>query len=380
MADFGNGMIREQAIGFSIGNYGYAGTGKDQFTEHNDFWQYDPGSNTWTQKADYPGQGRYGLFGFGIGNFGYAGTGWSGGGNPHNDFWQYDPSNNTWTAKANFGGSARYSTVGFTIGTKGYAGLGYSPLLRDFWEYDPTANTWTQKANFPAYRQAAIGIGVGNYGYVGTGYASGQHFGDWYEFDPANNTWTAKSPMPGKHRRGAVAFAINNQAFVGMGFNDSTYLTDFSKYDPATDQWTEVASIGGVPRYSGFAFTIGGYGYVGSGSYAGISLITATTDFYRFSDCDGSSVGIQSPQQNYTDAFVSVSADGRRGLKVDYDLSTHKDCIFTLYDAAGKLVMRTDLSAKSTSRNIAGTFSSDIYMYSVTEDGKNISSGKVVVY
>ena len=37
----------------------------------------------------------------------YIGTGNGNGYNLYNDFWEYDPSTNTWTQKANFGGSAR---------------------------------------------------------------------------------------------------------------------------------------------------------------------------------------------------------------------------------------------------------------------------------
>ena len=67
------------------------------------------------------------------------------------DFWEYDPATNTWTQKADFGGTARYVAVGFSIGSKGYIGTGDDDLnqfLKDFWEYDPATNTWTQKADF----------------------------------------------------------------------------------------------------------------------------------------------------------------------------------------------------------------------------------------
>ena len=68
-----------------------------------------------------------------------------------NDFWEYDPATDTWTQKANFGGGARTGAVGFSIGTKGYVGTGIDAndlLRKDFWEYDPVTNKWTRKANF----------------------------------------------------------------------------------------------------------------------------------------------------------------------------------------------------------------------------------------
>ena len=77
---------------------------------------------TWTPKADFGGTGRWGAVGFSIGNKGYIGTGWDNG--PHQDFWEYNPSTDAWTQKANFGGTARYGAVGFSIGNKGYIGTG----------------------------------------------------------------------------------------------------------------------------------------------------------------------------------------------------------------------------------------------------------------
>jgi N-acetylneuraminic acid mutarotase len=102
---------------------------------------------TWTQKAEVPGisSGRAGAIAFSIGSFGYVGTG-SGGGS---DFWQYDPASNVWTQRSDFGGGERSDAVGFSIGNKGYAGTGYwTAYKKDFWEYDPATNVWTKKADF----------------------------------------------------------------------------------------------------------------------------------------------------------------------------------------------------------------------------------------
>ena len=41
-------------VSFVIGNKAYAGSGA--FT--NEFWEYDPSLNTWTRKADIPGEAR----------------------------------------------------------------------------------------------------------------------------------------------------------------------------------------------------------------------------------------------------------------------------------------------------------------------------------
>src|ERR1039457_5533181 len=80
--------------------------------------------NTWVQKANFGGAARLWAVGFSIGNKGYIGTGEDMGGTDYRDFWQYNITTNSWTQKANFGGIARYRAVGFSIGSKGYIGTG----------------------------------------------------------------------------------------------------------------------------------------------------------------------------------------------------------------------------------------------------------------
>ncbi len=131
-ADFG-GAARAGAFGFSIGSKGYIGTGIIRSASNpgttKDFWKYDPVANTWTQKADFGGTARGQDVGFSIGSRGYIGTGFSGYSSTNlvgtKDFWEYDPSTNTWTQKADFGGATRVDAVGFSIGSKGYIGAGF---------------------------------------------------------------------------------------------------------------------------------------------------------------------------------------------------------------------------------------------------------------
>ncbi len=380
-ADFSGGD-RELGIGFSIGSYGYAGCGRNP-AEMNDFWQYDPVSDSWAQVASYPGSGRYGMVGFSIGNFGYAGTGWigiGGGANQFRDFWQYDPGSNSWLQKADFGGSGRYSAVGFSIGSKGYVGLGYSPIKNDFWEYDPIGDSWIQMANFPSNRLAAVGFGIGAKGYVGTGYDNNNNsYRDFYEFDPMANSWTVKSDVPGLFRRGAVGFSVGLTGFVGMGYNDTTYLTDFFRYDPGTDIWTEAASIGGVPRYGAFAFSMNNYGYVGTGSYGGIITVIPTHDFYRIEDCGGSGVGIFGNPDHANSISMLVTSNQHKSLHIKYDLGYEETALFQLFDATGRLVLQSTLLPGPNSTSFSVLLSTEIYFYSVSNDGKKLASGKVLV-
>src|SRR5690606_23222705 len=99
--------------GLGIGNKGYLGTGNDANGNKTDFWEYDPATDTWTQKAVVPGYGRDEAAGFTIGNNGYIGGGYA-----PKTFYEYNPATNSWTQKANIPGSYAYENVGFSIGQK----------------------------------------------------------------------------------------------------------------------------------------------------------------------------------------------------------------------------------------------------------------------
>ena len=137
--DFG-GTARLWAVGFSIGEKGYIGTGNEGSSVRRDFWEYDKSNNSWTQKNDFDGTARHIAVGFSIGEKGYIGTGDDGSTfSSSKDFWEYDPSAdsaNAWTRKTDFGGSARRNAVGFSIGERGYIGTGIdNSRRRDFWQF-----------------------------------------------------------------------------------------------------------------------------------------------------------------------------------------------------------------------------------------------------
>jgi len=59
------GVTRYYSVGFSINNKGYIGTGRDAGGALQDFWEYDPVLDTWTQKANYgAGISNGAVFGF----------------------------------------------------------------------------------------------------------------------------------------------------------------------------------------------------------------------------------------------------------------------------------------------------------------------------
>ncbi|MBI4931003.1 MAG: T9SS type A sorting domain-containing protein [Bacteroidetes bacterium] len=268
------GSARRLAVGFSIGNKGYIGTGRNGATYYNDLWEWDKSTNAWTQKANMPGVARSNAVGFSIGTKGYIGTGYDGT-NYLADFYEWNQANNTWSAKASFGGGIRVSAVGFSIGTKGYIGTGYSSTYtQDFWEWNQTTDTWIQKANFLGIgRYFATGFSIGNKGYIGTGYDGTNSFQDFYEWNQLTDMWTQKADFDGGPTLGAVGFSIGSRGYIGTGapdININTSTDYFSEYDPSSDTlngtpWQYKASFGGGTREYAVGFSIGSYGYIGTG-------------------------------------------------------------------------------------------------------------------
>lgn len=283
---------REGAIGFSIGNKGYVGTGYGYaYDFYKDFWEYDPELNTWTQKADFAGTARNTAVGFSIDNKGYIGTGYDGV-TYQDDFWEYDPVLNSWTQKANYGGGGRYGAVGFSIGSKGYLGTG-NPLAggsaTEFWQYNPVVDVWTKKANFGGPgRWFGVGFGIGNKGYIGTGYSNPGYYifhyhKDFWEYDTTANTWTKKANFGGRPRRSAVGFSISNKGFIGTGIDGKSGKTykDFWEYDPDMNHWTQKADFGGHSRFGAVGFSIENNGFLGTGiSFDG--TILSFKDFWKY--------------------------------------------------------------------------------------------------
>ncbi len=280
-ADFG-GRERSGAVGFSIGEKGYIGTGR--YADHSgsswlrDLWAYDPDTDTWTPKGDFEELERYDAVGFSIGDKGYIGTGTGPGPTPRYDFWEYDPATDTWSQRADFPGAARSLAVGFSIGDKGYVGTGYNGGdRRDFWEYDPETDVWTQKADFGGVgRRSAVGFSMGNKGYIGTGLREGFHglsqLKDFWEYDPATDTWTPIADFAGLERSGAVGFSVGNRAFVGTGLHgvaeSPVHLRDFWEYDPERETWARTADFmsGGDAHHPGGQEERGEVGVAASGA------------------------------------------------------------------------------------------------------------------
>jgi N-acetylneuraminic acid mutarotase len=157
------GYGKSSALGFSIGDKGYVLWGLQGTGESDQLWEFDQPTGEWKMKTPCPGTPRFGAVAFVIDGKAYAGSGANNeipAAEDLNDFWQYDPATDTWAAVDSFPGEARYAAVGFAIGDTGFLGtgfLGVGNYFNDFWEFTPaqecatptnltSTNTSTQSA------------------------------------------------------------------------------------------------------------------------------------------------------------------------------------------------------------------------------------------
>ena len=275
---------RSNAVCFTIGDRAYVGLGYNETVYQPgrlvDFWTFSVDSG-WTQIQNFPGAPRSNAAGFSIGNFGYVGTGYDGL-NIFQDFWQYDPVQNQWTRKADYIGGPRYDAVGFGIQGKGYLGTGFDAYwLNDFYSYDPAQDKWSvtpgTSGNF-SKRRAAVAMVYNDKAYIVTGSNSGGLVKDFWSFDPSQaSAWHRLSDITNDstatfddgytdiQREYATAFVNGSQGFLTTGKNGANVTTTWA-YDFPSDRWSRRTAWMRASRTGAVSFTVKGASFVGSGN------------------------------------------------------------------------------------------------------------------
>ncbi|NVK65132.1 MAG: T9SS type A sorting domain-containing protein [Flavobacteriales bacterium] len=273
-ADFG-GIARHRTTMLTIGNKIYIGLGHYNGAGpnilFNDWWEYDPSTNSWSQKADYLGGDCYHATGFTMNNIAYVGTGRTSasGSTLVQNFYKYDVSTNAWTEITSFPGVGRRGAVSFVIGDYAYTGTGESNsgILGSFYRFDPLSETWTQVSSLPAVRTSAVAFSIDNFGYVGTGDLDPGSTNDFWQYDPSQDLWTQKASVGPKTRKEAMGFALDGKGYIGTGGNNlEASLSDMWEYSPTTDTWVQIEDFQGTARRYFSATTLNGVAYAALGT------------------------------------------------------------------------------------------------------------------
>jgi hypothetical protein len=183
----------------------------------DEFWEYNPQNNLWSQKADFPAlwrehDQRYSCF-YNYENYiCYIEL------NRERKIWKYDIQNNEWTEDGIFPGNLNDNPWGnFSLkdANNGYIGLA-KDFMNQFWKYDQNEKIWIDLGRIPINSHSFWGSTIlNNKIYI----AFGQN-DEWYEystnqvweFDPAINKWTPFNRCPSKEIIYA-SFTYNNKAY-----------------------------------------------------------------------------------------------------------------------------------------------------------------------
>jgi N-acetylneuraminic acid mutarotase len=365
-ASFG-GIGRHRPTGISIGTKVYLGlghyNGTGTETYLSDWWEFDPSSNSWTQKVDYPGNGgngELGAHGMGLETVGYVGLGEI----DDYGFYKYDPGTNTWTAmtEAPSGGSFQ-DTGDFTIGHRGY----FTRISSDqVYEYDADLDVWTGKGFTPFnVTYSFSGFAIGGKGYMKVS-NSACTVNTFWEYDPTSDIWVEKTPFPGLARLSSISFVQNDKGYIVSGYGaglHSDLSSEVWQYDPLMDTWSQLGDFIGTKRRYSTGITLGNKCYLGTGTNG-----TNLNDFWEF---DSAVAGQE-------DLFDASSFAVFPNPAVDFvKFQSEKTLVFDLviYSLSGRQISRVHTNTGSVHFERNG-LSSGTYFYSVEVDGQTIHSDR----
>ena len=261
------GVGRHRAVGCATENKGYLGLGHVNGSgvdiSYKDWWEYDPASDTWSQRANFP------VYNHGATSFVVNDQPCVGGGSALNgEFFKFDPVQNTWNPIAPCPFFNPGDTQGFSVNDKGYVFLGQQMA-----EYDPSSNSWSLKAQAPmVFGSWTCSFTIEGSGYVKVG-------NKLYEYKPEHNTWTQRANFPGSSTGGSYGFSILQRGFVTCGYVGglSTVTDQVWSFYPGTNTWQMEMAFPGAKRRFPVAFAIHNRGYFGTGTN-GINL----NDFWQY--------------------------------------------------------------------------------------------------
>ena len=368
----------------------------------------------WNQKANYPSFPRHRTSALSIGNKGYMGLGHINSGNisqAYTDWWEYDPATNSWTQKADYP-QARFACAAFTVGNKGYVGGGNEQNFggRDeFYEFDPIANTWLAKATFPVAEGGDIGFTINNEGYAATSsglYKYSVSMNNWtfinsassipftsysagfvinkklyylpdnsttfYMWDPITGVVSTKAPFIGNGRYAPCSFAVRGQGYIGLGYDYllGNVAKDFYFYDPITDVWDTIPkSFPGVRRNYVPSFVIGDNAYFGTGSNG-----TNLGDFWGYEW--KIAAGINEANLKHELVISPNPASNYLTIKLD-ETTTSKEFSFKIMSLDGKIVLTQ--SPVNETINITH-YAKGVYFAVLTNANQEIVFSKKIIF
>lgn len=317
------GAGRHRATGCATSHRGYMGlghvNGTGQDISFKDWWEYDPASDTWTQRADFP-VSTHGAVSFVVDNCPVVG----GGSALSTQFYKFDPTQNNWTPIANCILPNPGDSQGFAVNNRGFV---YQ--ANQLAKYNPNTDSWSLCANAP------MSFGQWTCSFVIEGSAFIKGGTQLWEYKPLHDQWLQRASFPGVSTGGSSGFAIQQRGYVTTGYVGglSVVTEQVWSFHPATNTWNQEIDFPGSKRRFIVAFAIHDRGYMGTGTN-GINF----NDFWQFNPTDNT-IGL-AQNDVVIKAYPNPVVDE---LQIQY-LGLHTDQIeVSIFDLNGKLLLKDEL-------------------------------------
>lgn len=229
-------ISKKSAMSFAIDDKIYV-CGGENSVYLNAVECYDTLTNTWSTKANLPESKSSGV-GFAINGKGYVQGGRRGTTSYSSLMHEYDPTSNTWTEKTS-GLVIAWHAV-FVINGEAYLCGGYSrgSNISTVTKYDPLTDTYTNKTSIPEILESSGGTSIGTNGYLVGGNAASTYKDKTFEFNSLTNTWSIKKAFP-TVVNGLCAVSYGDTIYALGGRNSATVFKTMYAYSQKTDTWQQ---------------------------------------------------------------------------------------------------------------------------------------------
>lgn len=224
---------------FTVNGKGYA------ITENSHLYEYNVSTNSWTQKADFPGEDRSLAYAYNIGDLGYFGFGRNSAMTETKDLWAYDPANDSWSEltisnEIAVNGIFKESATAMLIDDVIYAGNGASSEIFAGTVTSDISIDWQEVSTYPVSEPSTpIFFSIDGIGYWGGHYLGNNVYSTkFYKYTPDNNVWEPLNDLPDEYFRTSVSYTFTLGSYAFTLGNDKIW-----KYTPSLDTWTSTVFI-----------------------------------------------------------------------------------------------------------------------------------------
>jgi hypothetical protein len=318
----------------SDGVYVYAAGGDFGAGSSNQFYRFNPRTNTWDTLAPLPTAVNTGLMVYAEGRL-YVLGGYITASEATDMVQIYAIAQGTWSTAAPLPGVRAFLAGGYSQG-KIYAAGGVDSVSSTTarlttWEYSINANTWSAKTNLPAEVSGAGSAVINGYLYLFGGRNSvGTTHNKVYEYNIALNSWLEKAPLPTAVNYPGTA-VYGERAWVFGGGDPFTGLTNTQIYDPASNLWSSGPVLNVGRSFQGGAVvrnkivSVGGYTTSSSSNFVEVATQNPIRVLIVYSDDHTPPTDLQfsllaQPGIGQVDTFDAQSATPTLAQLLAYDV------------------------------------------------------------